>query len=487
MKVGLKIYNSKTGKSELFEPINFPFVGMYVCGPTVYNEVHIGNVRTFLSFDMIYRYLLHLGFKVRYVRNITDVGHLTDDSDEDKISKKARLENIEPMEVVQRYTVDFHRTMELFNALPPSIEPVATGHLIEQIELIQMIIDAGYAYESNGSVYFDIEKYSESNEYGELSGRKIDELIQNTRDLDGQEDKKNPLDFAIWKKAEPDHIMKWSSRWGVGFPGWHLECTVMSTKYLGDQFDIHGGGMDLKFPHHECEIAQANAAYGKDPVKYWLHSNMLTFNGRKMAKSEGTGITPSQLISGNHPLLEKGFDPSAIRFFMLQAHYRSTLDFSNEALKAAEKGYQRMMEAYGKIKDLETSGVSDQKVEDLKAKVYEAMNDDFNTPIAISHLFEAVKWINSVFDGKASITEEDRESLEELMSTFLFGIFGLKESSDDSSNISDDLIRLILELRKEAKDNKDYATSDKIRDRLSEIGIVVKDSKEGTTFIKGNA
>lgn len=489
MKGDLKLYNSLSAKLEHFEPIHPPFVGMYVCGPTVYNEVHIGNVRTFLSFDLIYRYLLHIGYRVRYVRNITDVGHLTDDSEEDKISKKARLENIEPMEVVQRYTIDFHRTMDLFNALPPSIEPTATGHLMEQIDLIQKIVDAGYGYVSNGSVYFDIEAYSGTNEYGRLSGRKLDELLQNTRDLEGQDDKKNPLDFAIWKKAEPEHIMKWPSPWGQGFPGWHLECSAMSTKYLGDRFDIHGGGMDLKFPHHECEIAQAKAGYGTDPVKYWLHGNMLTFEGRKMAKSEGTGITPAQLLSGDHPLLDKGFSPSAIRFFMLQAHYRSTLDFSNEALKAAEKGFTRMMDAFSKLKDLPVADRSDFKVGELRDRLYEAMNDDFNSPMAISHLFEAVKWINSVHDGKAGITEKDRAGLLELMTVFLFEIFGLQTvpGAASTSEVTDDLIRFILELRKNAKDHKDYATSDRIRDRLQELGIIVKDSKEGATFTIGNA
>lgn len=487
MKGHLKVYNSKSRELETFKPLNDPFVGMYVCGPTVYSEVHIGNVRTFLSFDLIYRYLMHLGYKVRYVRNITDVGHLTDDSDEDKISKKARVENIEPMEVVQRYTVDFHHVMEQFNALPPSIEPTATGHLIEQIELVQKIIDAGYAYEANGSVYFDIEKYSKDHDYGTLSGRKIDELMQNTRDLDGQSDKRNPLDFAIWKNASPNHIMKWPSPWGIGFPGWHLECSVMSTKYLGEEFDIHGGGMDLKFPHHECEIAQNTAGYGHEPVKYWLHGNMLTFEGRKMAKSEGTGITPKQLLTGDHPLLDKAYSPSAIRFFMLQAHYRSTLDFSNEALKAAEKGLARLMEAYSKIGDLPLSDSSDFDLNELKEKVYAAMDDDFNSPVAISHLFDAVRWINATSDGKSTITAEDKVELAVLFRNFLFDIFGLTNEAGGDDNRTEELVKFILEIRQEAKMNKDYATSDLIRDKLAEMGIVVKDSKDGATFTLSNA
>lgn len=484
MQTDLKVYNSHSRTLEVFEPIAAPFVGMYVCGPTVYSEVHIGNVRTFVSFDMIYRYLLHLGYKVRYVRNITDVGHLLDNEEaEDKISKRARLENIEPMEVVQKYTVDFHQTMEKFNALPPSIEPTATGHLIEQIELVRSIIDKGLAYVSNGSVYFDVNKYSETHNYGELSGRKIEDLLENTRDLDGQDDKKSPLDFALWKNADPSHIMKWESDWGVGFPGWHLECSVMSTKYLGTQFDIHGGGMDLKFPHHECEIAQNTAGYHENPVKYWLHTNMLTFNGKKMAKSEGTGITPRELMEGDHDLLDQAFHPMAIRFFMLQAHYRSTLDFSNEALKAAEKGYQRLMTAISSLDKIQASEQSDFNVAELSEKLYAAMNDDFNTAVCISHLFEGVKWINTIQAGKAKIDQQNLDDLKKLLSDFSFDILGLKAvQNNDQTDRIDGLMEFIIKMRKEAKANRDFATADAIRDRLKEVGIEIQDSREGTTY-----
>ncbi len=483
MQTELKVYNTKNRAIERFEPINPPFVGLYVCGPTVYSEVHIGNVRTFTSFDLIYRYLLHLGYKVRYVRNITDVGHLLDDTSEDKISKKARLENIEPMEVVQRYTVDFHQTMEKFNALPPSIEPTATGHLIEQIELIQTIVDKGLAYESNGSVYFDVLKYSESHNYGELSGRNVDELLSNTRELDGQSDKKHPADFALWKKAEPQHIMKWNSPWSVGFPGWHLECSVMSTKYLGKQFDIHGGGMDLKFPHHECEIAQNKAGYDEEPVKYWLHTNMLTFNGKKMAKSEGTGVTPREMLTGDHPLLTQSYSAMTIRFFMLQAHYRSTLDFSNEALQAAEKGLKRLMVALDTMSDLPTSDSSSVDVDDLIARLYGAMNDDFNSPIAIAHLFEAVKWTNLIVDKKETITEADKIRFIETIHKFVIDVLGLKnEATSDGTETIDGLVQFALELRQQAKLDKNYAMSDSIRDRLKAIGFEIKDGKDGTTY-----
>jgi len=483
MQTDLKVYNTHSRKLETFEPLSAPFVGMYVCGPTVYSEVHIGNVRTFVSFDMIYRYLLHLGYKVRYVRNITDVGHLLDDDDEDKIAKKARLENIEPMEVVQKYTVDFHQTMQKFNALPPSVEPTATGHLIEQIELVRDILNKGLAYESNGSVYFDVNKYSENHPYGELSGRKTEDLLENTRNLDGQTDKRSPLDFALWKKADPSHIMKWNSDWGVGFPGWHLECSVMSTKYLGSQFDIHGGGMDLKFPHHECEIAQNTAGYGESPVKYWLHTNMLTFNGKKMAKSEGTGITPRELMDGDHPLLDQAYEPMAIRFFMLQAHYRSTLDFSNDALKAAERGYSRLMNAMKQLDGLKSSSNSDYQTSELSDKLYAAMNDDFNTAVCISHLFEGVKWINSVQSGKAQIDEENLSALKELMSAFVYDILGLTSGGDsDNTERIDGLMDFIIDLRKEAKANKDFQTADQIRDRLKAIGIEIQDSREGTSY-----
>lgn len=483
MQKALNVYNSKSRQVEKFEPLNDPFVGLYVCGPTVYSEVHIGNVRTFTSFDLIYRYLLHLGYKVRYVRNITDVGHLLDNSSEDKIAKKARLENIEPMEVVQRYTVDFHSTMEKFNALPPSIEPTATGHLIEQIELTQTLLDKGLAYESNGSVYFDVAAYNQKENYGELSGRNVDELLSNTRSLDGQDDKRHPADFALWKKAEPEHIMKWESPWGLGFPGWHLECSVMSTKYLGKQFDIHGGGMDLKFPHHECEIAQNKGGYDEDPVKYWLHTNMLTFNGKKMAKSEGTGVTPRELIEGDHPLLTQAYTPMTIRFFMLQAHYRSTLDFSNEALQAAEKGLKRLMTAVSDLDGLPFSDSSSVSVEELSNKLYNAMNDDFNSPIAIANLFEGVKWINLIKDGKETMTKSDLETLRNTMHAFVFDILGLKdEAAGDNLTRIDGLMQFVLQLRQDAKANKDYALSDTIRDQLKELGFEIKDGKDGTTY-----
>ena len=483
MQSALHVYNTINRKLEKFEPLNPPFVGLYVCGPTVYSEVHIGNVRTFTSFDLIYRYFLHLGYRVRYVRNITDVGHLLDDTSEDKISKKARLENIEPMEVVQRYTVDFHQTMEKFNNLPPSIEPTATGHLIEQIELTQSILDKGLAYESNGSVYFDVTAYSKNENYGELSGRNVEELLSNTRNLDGQEDKRHPADFALWKKAEPQHIMKWESPWSVGFPGWHLECSVMSTKYLGKTFDIHGGGMDLKFPHHECEIAQNKAGYEQEPVKYWLHTNMLTFNGRKMAKSEGTGITPRELMTGEHELLSQAYTPMTIRFFMLQAHYRSTLDFSNDALQAAEKGLKRLMNAMKDLDNLPLSETSSVSVEELKKNLYAAMNDDFNSPIAIAHLFEAVKWINLIKDGKEFIDATDHQTMQELLHAFVYDILGLmNEGSDDSSEYIDGLMQFVLQLRQDAKTEKNYALSDAIRDKLSALGFEIKDGKDGATY-----
>ena len=403
----LKIYNSLTGKKDIFKPINEGHVGMYVCGPTVYSNVHLGNVRTFMSFDVIFRYLKHLGYKVRYVRNITDAGHLENDADEgeDRIAKKARLEQIEPMEVVQRYTVDFHSILQKFNFLPPSIEPTATGHIIEQIEIVKDIIEKGLAYEINGSVYFDVLKFNETNNYGKLSGRNIEDLIHNTRTLSGQSEKKNPQDFALWKRAEPQHIMRWPSPWGDGFPGWHLECTAMSTKYLGEQFDIHGGGMDLKFPHHECEIAQAEATNGHSPVNYWMHANMLTLNGKKMAKSTGNNILPGEIFSGNNEILSKPFTPSVVRFFILQAHYRSIFDFSNDALLASEKGFNKLMDAIHHIENMETSNSSGFDVNAWKEKCYASMNDDFNTPILIAHLFDAVKYINQVKDHKTTITQ----------------------------------------------------------------------------------
>ena len=482
----IKIYNSLSGEKEIFAPINEGYVGMYVCGPTVYSNVHLGNVRTFMSFDMIFRYLKHLGYKVRYVRNITDAGHLENDADlgEDKITKKARLEEIEPMEVVQRYTVDFHNVLQTLNFLTPSIEPTATGHIIEQIELIETIIENGFAYVVNGSVYFDVHKYNESNAYGILSKRKLEDLIHNTRTLDGQSDKKNPQDFALWKKAEPTHIMRWPSPWSDGFPGWHLECTAMSTKYLGEFFDIHGGGMDLKFPHHECEIAQNQAAKGQAPVKYWMHANMLELNGARMSKSTGNYVNPAELFSGENDIMSKGFAPDVIRFFMMQASYRSVLDLTNDGLLAAEKGCNKLMEALANIDKLNPSTTSSFNVRDWRQKCYDAMNDDFNTPILIAHLFEAVKYINQVNDNKATITVEDLELLKSTLNTFTFGILGLvgSQTSDAGTDKLNAAIELLIKLRKEARINKDFALSDKIRDELSEAGIILKDGREGTTF-----
>ncbi|WP_299102565.1 cysteine--tRNA ligase [uncultured Winogradskyella sp.] len=482
----LKIYNTLSGEKDVFQPITEGYVGMYVCGPTVYSNVHLGNVRTFMSFDMIFRYLKHLGYKVRYVRNITDAGHLENDADagEDKITKKARLEAIEPMEIVQRYTVDFHNVLNTFNFLPPSIEPTATGHIIEQIDLIQSIIDNGFAYIVNGSVYFDVHKYNETNEYGILSKRKLEDLIHNTRALDGQSDKKNPQDFALWKKAEPTHIMRWPSPWSDGFPGWHLECTAMSTKYLGEFFDIHGGGMDLKFPHHECEIAQNQAAKGQAPVKYWMHANMLELNGARMSKSTGNYINPAELLSGKNDIMSKAYNPSVIRFFMMQASYRSVLDLTDAGLAAAEKGFHRLMDAYGLIESLKTDTTSSFNVTEWKQKCYNAMNDDFNTPILIATLFEAVKFINLVKDGTASVTPEDLASLKETIDTFVFDVLGLVNISKENTG-SDRLasaVEILINLRKEARLNKDFALSDKIRDELAEAGIQLNDSREGTTF-----
>ncbi|GAB2780775.1 cysteine--tRNA ligase [Actinomadura fibrosa] len=484
----LKIYNSISGEKETFTPINEGRVGMYVCGPTVYSKVHLGNCRTFISFDLVFRYLKHLGYKVRYVRNITDAGHLENDADsgEDRIAKKARLEQIEPMEVVQKYTVDFHNILQKFNNLPPSIEPTATGHIVEQIEIIKQILEKGYAYEANGSVYFDVLKFNETHDYGRLSGRKLEDMIPNTRELAAQSDKKNPQDFALWKKAEPQHIMRWPSPWSDGFPGWHLECSVMSSKYLGEEFDIHGGGMDLKFPHHECEIAQGEAATGKDPVHYWMHANMLTLNGKKMAKSTGNNILPNEIFTGDNPNLEKGFAPTVARFFMLQAHYRSILDFSNEALVASEKGFNRLMDAYHLLDELESGSRSDFDVAAWKQKCYDAMNDDFNSPILIAQLFEAVKQINILNEGKASITAEDLAELKSTMSAFIFEVLGLVDTAeaadDEAGNKLAGTVELLIRLRAEARANKDFALSDKIRDELLELGIQLKDGKEGTSF-----
>ena len=484
MQNQLKIYNTLTGEKEIFKPLLDNQVGMYVCGPTVYSDVHLGNCRTFISFDLIYRYLTHLGYKVRYVRNITDAGHLENDADEgeDKISKKARLEAIEPMEIVQRYTTGFHNIMNQLNALTPSIEPTATGHIIEQIEIVEKILKKGFAYISNGSVYFDVEKYNENNDYGILSKRKIEDLISGTRDLDGQSEKRSPLDFALWKKASPSHIMRWPSPWSDGFPGWHLECTAMSHKYLGEQFDIHGGGMDLKFPHHECEIAQAKSYTGIKPVNYWMHTNMLTLNGKKMSKSTGNNLLPEELFSGETTLLEKGFHPMVARFFMMQAHYRSELDFSSDALTASEKGFNKLMAGIKALNALPVKTESSENVSQFVANFYAAMNDDFNTPILIAHLFEAVSYINRVVDGSATISAADLALLKKEMDAMVFDVLGLlfADAQDDSKLYA--AMEIILELRKNARSNKDWATSDLIRDKLTEAGITVKDAKEGTTW-----
>ncbi len=483
----LSIYNSLTKEKELFTPLVPEFVGMYVCGPTVYNYVHLGNCRTFLSFDLIYRYFKHLGYKVRYVRNITDAGHLENDADsgEDRIAKKARIEAIEPMEVVQRYTVDFHEIMSAFNALPPDIEPTATGHIIEQIQIIQKILGAGYAYEKNGSVYFDVLKFNEDQQYGKLSGRKIEDMIANTRELTAQSEKKNQQDFALWKKAEPQHIMRWPSPWGDGFPGWHLECTAMSTKYLGETFDVHGGGMDLKFPHHECEIAQAEACNKTAPVRYWMHANMLTLNGKKMAKSTGNNILPRELFSGNNAIMSQPIRPAVAKFFMYQAHYRSILDFSDQAILASEKGYQRLMEAVNTLESIEASNSSDFAIAPWVDSCYAAMNDDFNSPILIAQLFEATKWINQLNEGGAKITQEDLELLRATIHSFVYDVLGLPKEMEGQNNGQQQLeaaVNLLIDLRNQARANKDFATSDAIRDRLQEAGIQLKDGKEGSSF-----
>lgn len=480
----LYIQNSLTGEKELFKPIHEGFVGMYTCGPTVYSYVHLGNCRTFVSFDLVYRYLLHLGYKVRYVRNITDVGHLENDADEgeDKIAKKARLEKLEPMEVVQKYVLDFHQVLRQFNTLPPSIEPTATGHIIEQIEAIKQIMDNGFAYEVNGSVYFDVPKYNQKFPYGELSGRKIEDLIAGTRVLDGQDEKRSPLDFALWKKASEEHIMRWPSPWSDGFPGWHLECSVMSSKYLGEQFDIHAGGMDLKFPHHECEIAQGRAIHEHPPVKYWMHGNMLTLNGKKMSKSTGNVLSPKELFTGENAILDKAYHPMVVRFFMMQAHYSSTLDFTAEALSAAEKGYDKLMEAIKTLPELSTSASSSEDVDKMIQGFYQAMNDDFNSPILIARLFDAVRYINSIKDKKATITQADKDRLQTEIYGFVFQVMGLAFKDEQDNSKLAGAMNLIIELRQQARENKDWATSDKIRDVLAEIGITIKDSKEGTTW-----
>ena len=482
----LKLHNSLTGQKETFEPINQDNVGMYVCGPTVYSNVHLGNVRTFMSFDMIYRYLKFLGYKVRYVRNITDAGHLTDDGnvENDRFVKQSKLEKLEPMEIVQKYTVDFHKVLEKFNLLPPTIEPTATGHILEQIALAEKLIDLGFAYEVNGSVYFDVEAYNKKGlDYGELSNRNIEELINNTRDLDGQGEKKNPVDFALWKNASPAHIMRWASPWGDGFPGWHLECTVMSTKYLGDYFDIHGGGMDLKFPHHECEIAQAKGSNGHEPVKYWMHANMLTMNGQRMSKSTGNYILPMQLVNGENDFFEKPFHPAVVRFCFLQAHYRSVLDISNDAMLASEKGYNRLVEALKTLETITPKKTSTVDIDELEAKLYTAMDDDFNTPILIAHLFDAVKMINSIKDSFENITAEDLERLKAIMNGFVHDVLGLDtEAANESSDKLDGVVKMLIEMRNQARVDKNWDLSDQIRDQLSVLGIQLKDGADGTTF-----
>ena len=491
----LKIYNSLSAEKEIFTPINGNKVGMYVCGPTVYSNVHLGNVRTFMNFDFIYRSLKHLGYDVRYVRNITDAGHLTDDGDvnNDRFVKQSRLEKLEPMEIVQKYTVDFHKVLEKFNLLPPTIEPTATGHIIEQIELTKNLIEKGLAYESNGSVYFDVRTYNEKGgNYGELSKRNIDELFANTRDLDGQNEKKNPQDFALWKKASPEHIMKWISPWGEGFPGWHLECTAMSTKYLGEQFDIHGGGMDLKFPHHECEIAQGKGCNGVEPVKYWMHANMLTMNGARMSKSTGNYILPQELISGENDFFEKPFHPSVVRFNFLQAHYRRVLDISNEAMLASEKGFQRLMEALKTLSAISNQqsaesrkqkAESDFNLNSWKEKCYDALNDDFNSPILISHLFEAVSFIFKLKDGKGTIAAEDLEELKTLMNAFVFDVLGLQNIEENNNAKLDQTLQVLIELRNQARKAKNFELSDQIRDKLLAEGIELKDGRDGTSYV----
>jgi len=485
MKHKLVIYNTLSRKKETFEPLQAPHVGMYVCGPTVYGDAHLGHARPAISFDIVFRYLKYLGYKVRYVRNITDVGHLENDADsgEDKIQKKARLEQLEPMEIVKYFTDRYHGNMDQLNVLHPSIEPTASGHIIEQIELIKKIVENGYAYESEGSLYFDVEKYNKSFQYGKLSGRRIEELLQNTRELAGQEEKKNSFDFALWKKADPKHIMHWPSPWSEGYPGWHLECSAMGKKYLGETFDIHGGGMDLLFPHHESEIAQANASSGHDPVKYWMHNNMITINGQKMGKSLNNFITLNEFFSGNHDALDQTYKPMTIRFFILQAHYRSTLDFSTEALKAAEKGMHKLFEAYRLLDDLKPSTSSAFDVKTFEEDCFKAMNDDFNTPMVIAHLFELAKKINQVNDGQESLSKTDIEITKNFFDLFLFDILGLKdEQENDDTELIGYLMTTILKIREEAKMKKDYSTSDMIRDELLKLKIQIKDTREGAKW-----
>lgn len=481
----ISIYNSLSGNKDVFKPIENGYVGMYVCGPTVYSNVHLGNVRTFMSFDMVFRYLRHLGYKVRYVRNITDAGHLENDSDEgeDKIAKKARVEELEPMEIAHYYTQSYHNAMNLLNCLPPSIEPRATGHIIEQIEMVQKIISNGFAYEKNGSVYLDVNKYNQQFPYGTLSGRNLEDTLSGTRELDSQSEKKSPVDFAIWKKASKEHIMQWPSPWGNGFPGWHMECSAMSEKYLGKTFDIHGGGMDLVFPHHEAEISQSNACNNCNPVNYWMHNNMVTIDGKKMGKSLGNFINLEEFFTGKHEKLDKAYSPMTIRFFMLQAHYRSTLDFGNEALQAAEKGLNKLLEAKNTLEQLSASKTSTFNVNDLEKKCFEAINDDFNTPILLANLFEGVKVINSIKDQKAELKSEDLNKLKNLFDIFIDKILGLKKQEVVQSNdISDDIMEVIFSIRNNAKKNKDFKTADFIRDELGKKGIQIKDSRDGSSW-----
>ena len=486
MDNNLYLYNTLSRRKELFKPVNEGRVGMYVCGPTVYGDAHLGHTRPAITFDVLYRYLMHLGYKVRYVRNITDVGHLEHDADdgEDKVAKKARLEQLEPMEVVQFYLNRYHKAMEALNVLPPSIEPHASGHIIEQIEYIKKILEAGYAYESQGSIYFDVEKYNRDYNYGKLSGRNIEELLNTTRELDGQSEKHNPIDFALWKKAAPEHIMRWPSPWSDGFPGWHLECSTMGEKYLGEVFDIHGGGMDLMFPHHECEIAQSVAHNGHETVHYWMHNNMITINGQKMGKSLGNFITLDEFFTGSHKLLTQAYTPMTIRFFILQAHYRGTVDFSNEALQAAEKAYDRMVDGWRRLQDLKASETSSVDVKEFRPRCYEAMNDDLNTAMVIATLFDACRVINQVNDGKATLTQADIDELKDLFQVFLVDVLGVRTelvASEEAGTLEpfEKAVDLLLEIRKEAKAKKDWATSDLIRDKIAALGFVVKDTKDG--------
>lgn len=488
--MALEIYNTLTGKKQIFKPIHEGYAGMYVCGPTVYSDVHLGNCRTFISFDLIYRYFLHLGYKVRYVRNITDAGHLEGDRDEgdDKFSKKARLEQLEPMEIVQRYTLGFHDVMRMFNTLPPTIEPTATGHIIEQIRLTQMMLDNGYAYEAEGTIYFDVEKYDKEKPYGILTNRKLEDLLEGTRALGGQDEKRGRLDFALWIKAKPEHLMQWPSPWGQGFPGWHIECSAMSNKYLGTKFDIHGGGMDLAATHHTNEIAQNEACFGENPANIWMHTNMLTVNGTRMSKSAGNGFTPGELFAGDHPLLDKPYHPMVVKFFMLQTHYRSTLDFSNEALQASEKGLKRLWDAYEILQKLEYTATGEQDVE-LNEKILsnvrgfdESMDDDFNTARVIARMFELTSTINSIKDGTINIGSVSAENFTAMKSgykTYLENVFGLQPATEESSGKLSEAMNLLIKLRKEAKAKKDFATSDRIRNELTKAGIAIKDEKSG--------